>query len=246
MNSYKKTRRVRRKKGKRRLYFNSDTHDAIVRYQDSDDDSTRHEIYIKDILPAFDKLCENLIFIHGFAKNHDSYESLKNDCVAFLYETLDKFDHTRGTKAFSYFNVVAKNWLIIQSKKKIKSNSRLVSMDDSTRLSSNDLERIENHSISPPQDFFLIKKECMDDLFSLMEVIRTRLKSENELACMNAIITLFKSIDEIDLLNKRAVFVYMRSLSNLNPKQLSVAMSTIRKHYRDLIKEGEFDIFLRS
>jgi hypothetical protein len=243
MSGYKKIRRVRRKKGKRRLYFGADTHEAIVKYQGTESSEDRHAIYIKDILPAFDKLCENLIFIHGFAKNHDSYECLKNDCVAFLYETLDKFDHTRGTKAFSYFNVVAKNWLIIQSKKKIKSNSRLVSIDDSTRLSSNDLERIENYAVAPPQDFFLIKKECMDDLFALMDVIRTRLKSENEIACMGAIITLFKSIDDIDLLNKRAVFVYMRSLSNLNPKQLSVAMSTIRKHYRDLIKEGDFDIF---
>ena len=60
---------------------------------------------------------------------------------------------------------------------------------------------------------------------------------------MDAIITLFQKIDDLDLLNKRAVFVYMRNLSNLNPKQLSVAMSTIRKHYRDLIKDGEFDIF---
>ena len=73
--------------------------------------------------------------------------------------------------------------------------------------------------------------------------IRLRLKSENEIACMDAIITLFRKIEDLDLLNKRAVFVYMRSLSSLNPKQLSVAMSTIRKHYRDLLKDGEFDIF---
>ena len=54
---------------------------------------------------------------------------------------------------------------------------------------------------------------------------------------------LFKKIDDLDLLNKRAVFIYMRDLSNLNPKQLSVAMSIIRKHYKGLIKTGDFDIF---
>jgi len=239
----KRVKRVGRKKGSKNLYFNKDTHDAIVRYQIESDTSVREKIYVSEILPAFDKLAENLIFIHGFAKNADSYESLKSDCVAFLYETLEKFDPTRGTKAFSYFNVVAKNWLIIQSKKRTKRNQRLVSIDDSTRLSSHDVEKIENFSVSPPQDFFMIKKESIAELFSLMEIIRLRLKSENEIACMDAIITLFKKIDDLDLLNKRAVFVYMRSLSNLNPKQLSVAMSTIRKHYRDLIKDGEFDIF---
>jgi len=35
----------------------------------------------------------------------------------------------------------------------------------------------------------------------------------------------------------------MRDLSNLNPKQLSIAMSSIRKHYRVLAKNDDFDIF---
>jgi len=83
----------------------------------------------------------------------------------------------------------------------------------------------------------------MQSLFSLMEEIKSRLNSDNELACMNAIITLFSKIDDLDLLNKRAVFVYMRELSSLSPKQLSIAMSTIRKHYRDLVKDDRFDIF---
>ena len=42
-----------------------------------------------------------------------------------------------------------------------------------------------------------------------------------------------------DYLNKRAVFVYLRELSGLNAKQLSVAMSNIRKHYKDLVKNNE-------
>ena len=89
----------------------------------------------------------------------------------------------------------------------------------------------------------MLRKESKDSLFSLMETIRGRLNSENEIACMDAIITLFSKVDDLDLLNKRAVFVYMRDISSLNPKQLSVAMSSIRKHYRDLIKDDKFDIF---
>ena len=76
-----------------------------------------------------------------------------------------------------------------------------------------------------------------------MDEIKGRLHNENEIACMSAIITLFGKIDDLDLLNKRAVFVYMRELSSLTPKQLSVAMSSIRKHYKDLLKDDRFDIF---
>ena len=244
--SEKKIRKKRAKRGSKpsaRMYFHAGTHDAIVEFQSMDCMKEKEEIYIEKILPAFDKLAENLIFIHGFAKPHGSYENLKSDCVTFLYETLEKFDASRGTKAFSYFNVVAKNWLIIQSKKKTKNNRRHVSIDDAPSLSSADLSAIELHQTAPPQDAAILKIESMDNLFVMMDTIREKLTGENEIACMNAIITLFRKIDDLDLLNKRAVFVYMRDLSNLNPKQLSVAMSIIRKHYKGLIKTGDFDIF---
>jgi len=237
------TRRRRKKRGK--PYFDKNTHDAIVRYQGIEDHKVKNEIYIKEILPAFDKLAENLIFIHGFIKtiHTHSYEDLKSDCVSFLFETLHKFDHTRGSKAFSYCNVVAKNWLIIQSKKSSKNKKRLVSLDAEYESGTSEIDLLNYFSVAATQDFRMLRQESRDSLFSLMETIRGRLNSENEIACMDAIITLFSKVDELDLLNKRAVFVYMRDISSLNPKQLSVAMSSIRKHYRDLIKDDKFDIF---
>tara|TARA_E500000331_G_scaffold344013_1_gene379590 strand:- start:2650 stop:3396 length:747 start_codon:yes stop_codon:yes gene_type:complete len=238
----KKTRRVRRKSGKK-PYFGKEAHEAIVRYQGSEVIEEKHKIYIDEILPAFSKLAENLIFIHGFAKSPAAYPALKSDCISFLYETLNKFDPSRGTKAFSYFNVVAKNWLIIQSKKSTKNRKRLVSIDDRDSLSSSDAHAIESYKVVSSPDSDMMRKESLENLFSLMKTIKQRLNTDNEIACMDAILTLFTKIDDLDLLNKRAVFVYMRDLSSLNPKQLSVAMSSIRKHYRDLVKNDEFDIF---
>ena len=137
MKKVKKTARVRRKRGtsKSRMYFGPEIHDSIVDYQKLENEKEKEKTYVESIRPAFDKLSENLIFIHGFAKNHDSYETLKSDCVTFLYETLSKFDPARGTKAFSYFNVVAKNWLIINCRQHKKLKSRHVSIDDPTGMS---------------------------------------------------------------------------------------------------------------
>jgi len=240
----KKIKRVRRKRGTGpSLYFHKGTHDAIVKYQNSEDQSEREELYVVDILPAFSKLVENLIFMHGFAKINGSYEDLKGDCVSFLYETLGKFDPTRGSKAFSYFNVVAKNWLIIKSKQTIKRNRRHVSMEEILSLRSADALTIESHSLAPSPAYALIKAEALADLFDMLEVIKGRLKGENEISCINAVITLFNKIDDLEFLNKRAIFVYLRELSNLNAKQLSIAMSIIRKHYREISKNGDFDIF---
>ena len=240
-------RRRRRGKSKNRpsLYFHAGTQAAIVSYQEAneDDDTTRHALYVNDILPAFSKLVENLIFIHGFSKGAASFDLLKNDCVSFLYESIHKWDPSRGTKAFSYFNVVAKNWLIIKSKQRTKRAIRHVSIDDRESLNSSDLFQIENYDAVPPQDSAILSKERTDAIKRLLQEIKGRLSNENELLCITAIITIFDNIDQLDFLNKRALFVYMRDLSSLNPKQLSIAMSTIRKHYKELAGTDDFEIF---
>jgi hypothetical protein len=227
----------RRSKSKgRKLYFGPDTDKAILDFKNEECDKIRQRIYVSKIQPSFAKLSENLIFIHGFAKHHYSYETLKDDCVAFLYETLQKFDSSRGTKAFSYFNVVAKNWLIIQSKKRVRNLSRHVSLSNFNEMKATDKEMIEMSNCMPSQDFVVIANENKQILIEMLEKIRKRINSQNEISCMNAIQTVFESVDDLDFLNKRGVFVYLRELSGLTPKQLSVAMSNIRKHYKDIKK----------
>ena len=107
----KKEKEVKPKKTDQvKLYFNSDTQRAIVEFQSSFDKKEKDKLYVQEIMPAFEKLVENLINIHKFAGLYDSYDDLKNDCVNFLFETIGKFDAARGTNAFSYFNVVIRFW----------------------------------------------------------------------------------------------------------------------------------------
>ena len=68
-----------------RIYFSSNTQDAIVAYQVSVEKKDKDKIYINDIKPAFEKLAENLINIHKFTSLHDSYDDLRSDCVNFLF-----------------------------------------------------------------------------------------------------------------------------------------------------------------
>ena len=224
-------------------YFSIVTHDAILEYQKCDDSSKREQLYQDVILPSFDKLVENLIFMNGFVNVTGSYTELKNDCITFLFETIHKFDATRGSKAFSYFNVVAKNWLMIKSKQRSKNLKRIVSLDDTTSLSSDDIAAIEaNNSFLMPLDSLDVDRQ-ENEIIALLNDIKDEVQNENERACMDAIFYLFDKREDIELLNKRAVFVYMRDMSSLSPKQLSAAMSVIRKKYRDLIATGEYDIY---
>jgi hypothetical protein len=164
-------------------------------------------------MPAFEKLVENLINIYKFTSMHDTYEDLKVDCVNFLFETIHKFDETRGSNAFSYFNVVAKNWLIIKTKQKAQKMKRLVSLDDPDSLSSYETCLIDEHNYIPFKDGDT-EFSNRNDIVNMLFDIRTKVKSENELSCINSVITIFENIDDIDLLPKNL------NLNDINKKDI--------------------------
>jgi len=226
-----------------RMYFHAGTQAAIVAYQQSTEKKEKDKLYVKEILPAYEKLVENLINIHKFTSLHDTYDDLKNDCVNFLFETIGKFDANRGTNAFSYFNVVAKNWLIIKTKQKSQRTKRSVSLDDPESLSANEQRIVEEFNVIPATDEFLMNENSAKHVVALLYDIRGKIKTENELACINSIITIFENIDDIDLLNKSAILLYMRELSGLSPKQLTTTMQTVKKHYRRLKIDSKFKLF---
>lgn len=226
-----------------KFYFTSETQDAICEFQKSEDRRVREKLYVEKIMPAFEKLVENLINIHKFSGLHDTYEDLKNDCVNFLFETIHKFNPTMGTNAFSYFNVVAKNWLIIKTKQKAQRGRRDVSIDDPKCLSVSEIQTIEEKGMIPSQDFLLENSEHIANILKMMYEIRSRVKIENELLCINSVITIFENINDIDILNKSAILLYIRELSGLSPKQLTTSMQAVKKHYNKLKMEQKFDFF---
>lgn len=226
-----------------RLYFNANTQAAICAYQKSTEKKEKDGLYVREIMPAFEKLVENLINIHKFTSLHDTYDDLKNDCVNFLFETIGKFDGNRGTNAFSYFNVVAKNWLIIRTKQKAQRVRRSVSLDDPDALNAWEHRIIEDHCVVQSQETMLENQNTGENIVNMLYDIRSKVKTENELICINAIITIFENIDDIDLLNKSAILLYMRELTNLSPKQLTTTMQTIKKHYKRMKLDTKFKLF---
>ena len=220
------------------FYFNAGTQQAIVDYKQELIPAKRNELYVTLILPAFSKLVENLINVYGFQIQYESKADLQNECVEFLYGVIGKFDPSKGTKAFSYFNVVARNWLIIHAKKRQKMSSKYVSIDDIESLSAKDRKAIAYHSIIESPDEILYAAGQRQRIIDAVDKIREMCTNEHELACADAIHTVFSKIDDLDLLSKRAIFVYVRDISNLNAKQLAGAMSAIRRYYKELVKEG--------
>ncbi len=216
-------------------YFHAGTHDAIVQFQCESDLRVKEQIYVSAILPAFNKLVENLIFIHGTTAVMMS-DDFKNDCITFLYETLKKFDPSRGTKAFSYFNVVAKNWIIVKSRQRQKQVNRHISIEDKGIISEIELVPFDIHKHDPLLTSEVVHANTIENINTILAKVKNKLSCDNDKICMDCIMKLFENVDNLESLNKRAIFVYVRDMTNLTPKQLSSSMSSIRKHYREISK----------
>lgn len=221
------------------FYFNANTQQAIVDFKAETNPTKRNDIYIKEILPAFSKLVENLINVYGFQIQYESKLDLQNECIEFLYGVITKFDASKGTKAFSYFNVVAKHWLIIKSKQSIRNIHVFTSLDNTEALSHHDLETIENYSVAPSPEETLVAACDSGKIKAILELISTKTVTSNEVECLKGINLLFDSIAELDFLNKRAIMLYLREISHMSPKTTSTVLSLLKRHYKIAKEEYE-------
>ena len=72
-------------------YFTEETDEFIRRFIAAEEDDVKHDIFNEGIRPAFEKLIENLIYVYKFF-TLDDVETLKQDCLANLYEAIPKFN----------------------------------------------------------------------------------------------------------------------------------------------------------
>ena len=240
-------------------YFSKDTQQKLEEYKLADTNEERWDIYLKDIKPAFEMLVDKLVSVYGFKSFDDEMDIMKSDCVFFLWETIQKWDGSKGKKAFSYFNVVAKNWLIARSRKNYQQFKRTVVIDDgNTNYTPNTQPKEERSSQkkypkinlstymvdedSNPETQ-MIAAERQQQIYDTIDYMCRTITDNREKRCIEAIKVVFENIDNLDFLNKRAVLVYLREISGLNNAELSSALSSIRKVYKQINKDLADDLF---
>ena len=234
----------KKKKKRKNYYFTMEIQNKIVEYQLSDCAKEKEKIYKEFINPAFTQLVQSLVSVYGFKSFNEEISHLKSDCVTFLFETIHKWSPDKKSKAFSYFNVVAKNWLTINSRKLLKNQRRSAYIDDPYGLTASEKSELFNKEYIDPDIALANSIEKFDKIVEMITYIESRLKDEKDIRCCFAIKKLFNSIEDLEFFNKRAIFVYLREISGLNSTELSSSLSSIRKIYRKIAGPDKmFDIF---
>lgn len=224
MSTEKKPKKTRKPKTKR-LYFGPEVDLSIIKYNSTDSDFQRSIIYQTEIKPAFEKLVENIIHTFKFYyTDGQTLQQVQHEVVSFLVEKLPKFKAANG-KAFSYFSIVAKNYCILKNKnnyKKLTSHDRIDLADEVTLEHIPEDSELE-HSVTDFVDKFVAYwDENLENTFT----------KKNDRVLAAAIIELFRKRESIELFNKKALYIYIREMSDANTQQITKMVKVMRDKYK--------------
>ena len=222
---------AKKKKKSKRYYFTEVHEEAILKYCSSVDKKERSELYIVLIEPAFSEMVDKIVFTYKFS-TLPNIDILRDECKIWLTTVLNKFDASKGSKAFSYFSVITKNWFIHKVKKNNQRHKREIQFDDLSK----DLEH-NYMSISDHYDDNREKKEFWNHLWKQIEFWSQENLRTNERKVLEAIKILLENSDNIEIFNKKAIYLYLRELTGLNTKQVVNNLNKMRARYQNFKKD---------
>ena len=217
------------KKGSPRYYFHQGTEDAIIRLNKETRAHMKERIYNEHIRTPFEKLAENIIHTFKFYYFDVPSEDVKHEVVSFLYMNMHKFKEGHG-KAFSYFSIVAKNYLILHNNNNYKKMKQHDSEDvmDYKRDPVTELRGKESRSM---------KMEYIEQLADYWRNnLTTVFKRKKDLDVANSVVELIDMRHNIDNFNKKALYILIREMTGSNTQHITRVINVMKKHHNNLHK----------
>ena len=215
------------RKAKKKQYFTQLTENAIIRHNKETRPQMRERIYNEQITTAFEKLAENIIHTFKFYYFDVPSEDVKHEVVSFLYMNMHKFTEGKG-KAFSYFSIVAKNYLILHN----NNNYKKMKQTDSEEVTDYKRDPITEAS---RDDMLTAKKEYLDLFIQYWENnLTTVFKRKQDMDVANSVLYLMENRENIDNFNKKALYIMIREMTNSNTQHITRVVNVMKKHHVNL------------
>tara|TARA_B100001094_G_scaffold195992_1_gene189935 strand:- start:197 stop:898 length:702 start_codon:yes stop_codon:yes gene_type:complete len=217
------------RKAKSKNYFTQDTENAIVRYNNEPDSKVRSVIYEKEIHYAFFKLTENIIHTFKFYYTEvDDIEHLQHEVITFLLSKIHLFDPSRGAKAYSYFGTIAKRYLILQNQKNYKKRIDKAPVDELFKDDSHSYNLDDPDPANLPINQFLslYVEYCTENLETLFP-------KKHDAQVADAILELFRKRENIDVFNKKALYIYIREMVDVKTPKITKIANQLYGIFKD-------------
>jgi hypothetical protein len=220
-----------RKKSKAN-YFTAETEDFINKYNSSTDNEYRNKVFTEHIYLPFYKLAENIIHTFKFYYTDvDKIEDLKHEIVSMLLEEkIMKFDANNGAKAYSYFGTIVKRWLINYNNKNYKNLKKIGTFDEMYDSYETNFNVDDENAITLSKFLDNYVEEMYTDLDELFP-------KDSERKIADAILTIFKTRQDLAIFKKKALYIYIREMTDCETPHLTKVVNTLKEEFYALYSE---------
>jgi hypothetical protein len=220
-----------------KIYFGEDQEKAVVNYLESTDEAEKNKIFNEYLREPLIIMVESIIRRYKLYRKDLEFEEIHTDTMSFLITKINKFDHTKNHKAYSYFGTICKNYLMGAIQKDTKEQNRQVSYDD---ISSDiegrpDLSYVIDEYIVDYRDV-IIKLSIDLELFIENEDL-----TENEQKLGYALLEIFNNFDKIfqvgdgNKFNKNLILLSLREMTSLSTKEIRISLKRFKKLYDGIL-----------
>ena len=221
-----------------KIYFGEDQEKAVVSYLESTDETEKNKIFNEYLREPLIIMVESIIRRYKLYRKDMEFEEIHTDTMSFLITKINKFDHTKNTKAYSYFGTICKNYLMGAIQKDTKEQNRQVSYDDI----SSDFEDIKDLSYVIDEfviDYSSVITKLTIDLENFIE--KEKNLSDNERKLGYALLEIFSNFDKIfqvgdgNKFNKNLILLSLREMTSLSTKEIRVSLKRYKKLYDGIL-----------
>lgn len=218
------------RKRTKKQYFTQDTEDAIIAYNKSTDDDFRNKIYKERIKYPFEKLSENVLNTFKFSYFDVPKSDIQTEVVSILIQKIHMFKEGKG-KAFSYFSIVAKNYLILNNNsnyKRYKKTDLLSKMPETWNPEN-------NFRADQKGDEFNEFKELMLDYWD--RNLTNVFVKKRDIQIADSILELFRRSQYIESFNKKHLYLLIREMTDCKTHYITKVANTMKEHQKKMLND---------
>jgi hypothetical protein len=225
------------KKRTQKIYFGDAQEQAVIRYLESDSEEEKNKIFNEYLRDPLIIMVESIIRRYKLYRKDLDFNEIHTDTMSFLITKINKFDHTKNHKAYSYFGTICKNYLMGAIQKDTKEKNRNVSYEDI----SSDLEENAEHSYVIDEFIIDYTDVIIQLTIKLEEFIETEDLTDNEKKLGYALLEIFSNFDKIfqigegNKFNKNLILLSIREMTSLSTKEIRISMKKYKKIYETIL-----------
>jgi hypothetical protein len=218
------------RKKQSKQYFTKETEDAIIYYNSTEDRLAKDRVYKEKIQKAFEKLAEIVYNKWKFSYFDDEPQDVMAEVVAFMVEKMHMYRSGKG-KAFSYFTIVARNYLILNNNsnyKRYKDTDVLSSLPEHWDKENNWREEVIN------DEYKMFNRRMLEYWDAHLENFFSK---KRDIQIADAVLELFRRAEHIENFNKKGLYLLIREMTGHPTHYITKVVNRMKDKQMELYNE---------